>query len=94
MSRADYAHWNEDADWMWWQEEGRHIEEPPYLDDDEFFDDDYDDCLPEGTYGMALRDGNYIVVALEECEHPDGECEEGRWYCTHCLNHYLTDVKT
>lgn len=24
MSRADYAHHNEDADRIWWEEEGRH----------------------------------------------------------------------
>lgn len=24
MSRADYAHWNEEADQVWWAEEGRH----------------------------------------------------------------------
>ena len=27
MARADYAHWNEDADRIWWEEEGRHAEE-------------------------------------------------------------------
>jgi len=27
MARSDYAHWNEDADYMWWQEEGRHSQE-------------------------------------------------------------------
>lgn len=24
MSRADYEHWNEDAEYIWWQEEGKH----------------------------------------------------------------------
>ena len=23
MARSDYAHWNEDQDLVWWQEEGR-----------------------------------------------------------------------
>lgn len=23
MARSDYAHWNEDQDMVWWQEEGR-----------------------------------------------------------------------
>lgn len=41
MARSDYAHWNEDQDMVWWQEEGRHIEEPP--DPDEFYDDYYDE---------------------------------------------------
>lgn len=26
VSRADYAHWNEDADRIWWEEEGKHAE--------------------------------------------------------------------
>lgn len=24
MARSDYEHWNEEADHVWWQEEGRH----------------------------------------------------------------------
>jgi hypothetical protein len=28
MSRADYAHWNEDADRVWWMDEGRHASDP------------------------------------------------------------------
>ena len=42
MSRADYAHWNEDADMIWWQEEGRHAEyeEPEFDPDDGRWDDD------------------------------------------------------
>ena len=38
MSRRDYDHWNEDADYMWWMEEGRHVEEPPDYDDDPYDD--------------------------------------------------------
>jgi phosphohistidine swiveling domain-containing protein/predicted RNA-binding Zn-ribbon protein involved in translation (DUF1610 family) len=30
--RADYKHWNEDADRMWWEEEGKHPYEPPEED--------------------------------------------------------------
>jgi hypothetical protein len=44
MSLADYAHWNEDAYYMWWEEEGKHVEEPPDVDED--YDNswyDYDD---------------------------------------------------
>ena len=38
MARADYAHWNEDADYMWWQEEGRFgSEDAP--DPDDYYDD-------------------------------------------------------
>jgi hypothetical protein len=36
MSRADYAHWNEEATRVWWEEEGRHAEEPR---DDYYYDD-------------------------------------------------------
>jgi hypothetical protein len=36
MGREDYEHWNEDADYVWWQEEGRHPYDPEW-------DDPYDD---------------------------------------------------
>lgn len=45
MARSDYAHWNEDADLMWWNEEGRHTGTwEPDVDDlwDDFGDDMYD----------------------------------------------------
>lgn len=48
MSRADYAHWNEEADIMWWEEEGKHAEDDAISawenrhDDDEY-DDTYDE---------------------------------------------------
>ena len=29
-ARSDYEHWNEDADRVWWEEEGRHVEEPDF----------------------------------------------------------------
>lgn len=34
MPRSDYDHLNEDADLVWWQEEGRHTDDgaPPYCD--------------------------------------------------------------
>ena len=49
MARSDYAHWNEEQDRVWWEEEGRHPlndpesdpddeswrDEPPEEDDDE-----------------------------------------------------------
>lgn len=31
-ARSDYEHWNEDADRMWWEEEGKHPYEPEYDD--------------------------------------------------------------
>ncbi|HMD79750.1 MAG TPA: hypothetical protein VKE92_00495, partial [Anaerolineales bacterium] len=33
-ARSDYDHWNEDADRMWWEEEGKHPHEPEYDPDD------------------------------------------------------------
>lgn len=38
MPLADYAHWNEDAERIWWEEEGKHVEEPPW-EDPEFYND-------------------------------------------------------
>ena len=34
--RSDYAHWNEEQDWMWWNEVGRFSgdEDPPEPDEE------------------------------------------------------------
>ncbi len=51
--RKDYEHWNEDADRMWWEEEGKHQNEEPYMDE-------YDqraDVDREGEFEMAIDDG-------------------------------------
>lgn len=73
MSRADYAHWNEDADYMWWHEEGRHVEEPPEPDDDwrhydpdalADHDDSGDECIAQGD--MSTH-GNGVWVC-DACE--------------------------
>jgi hypothetical protein len=37
MARSDYAHWNEEQDIVWWQEEGRHQDDP---NDDESWRDE------------------------------------------------------
>lgn len=37
MSRADYAHWNEDADRIWWEEEGKHAETDAESDREDFY---------------------------------------------------------
>jgi hypothetical protein len=73
MSLRDYAHLNEDALYTWWQEEGRHVEEPPDLNDPysavaSAYDDAYSDGLwaaendepsdpPEGRYREAYLAG-------------------------------------
>ena len=55
--RSAYAHWNEDQDFMWWDEVGRHAstqaDEPPdpddYREDDPNAPDNWeDDDLNEG----------------------------------------------
>ena len=42
---SDYAHWNEDAQYMWYQEVGRFsgAEDPPELEDETGPDVDYDE---------------------------------------------------
>lgn len=64
MGRADYAHWNEDADYMWWMEEGRHPEEPP---------EDYDDHT--GQYDADYEDEEEVLCHL--CEEPLEDGQEG-----------------
>jgi hypothetical protein len=61
MPLADYAHWNEDAEYMWWHEEGKHEEYDPALDDpedDEWWGDDDGDDDDEG-YGNSLLNDAY-----------------------------------
>lgn len=45
MSRADYEHWNEEADRVWWEEEGRHQDEPEdrFDADEDWRDEPYED---------------------------------------------------
>jgi hypothetical protein len=67
MSRADYAHWNEDADWMWWHEEGKHVEEPEYNPDDYLPRDDLDpdpcsspdDCIAYSSFSLKTATGQW-----------------------------------
>jgi hypothetical protein len=40
MPIADYAHWNEEAELVWWQEEGRHAEKPSFQEDDDDWRDE------------------------------------------------------
>lgn len=65
MSRADYAHWNEEQDLVWWQEEGRHGSEEPSWEPDEYSSHiDYDACVE--------CDGGGKVEDLV-CEHCGGD---------------------
>lgn len=57
MSRADYAHWNEEADIIWWQEEGRHVETAEdYYEPDDYLPD-WDDEDDEDDFANSHDDG-------------------------------------
>lgn len=47
MARSDYDHWNEEADQVWWQEEGKHAESDAenarWERDNNEDEDDYDE---------------------------------------------------
>jgi hypothetical protein len=63
MALSDYAHWNEDAPRIWWEEEGRHVESP-------------DDMYPEPTgaeldYEDAYDSGYYAAENGEQADPPD-----------------------
>lgn len=61
MSRADYAHWNEEADQIWWAEEGRHTDEPS---DPEW--DREDDAMDAWAEGLAdVSDDEVIRLACD-----------------------------
>lgn len=48
MPLSDYAHWNEEAPIIWWQEEGRHIETAEdHYDPDDFLPDYEEECCEE-----------------------------------------------
>lgn len=66
MSRADYAHWNEEADYMWWMEEGRHQGEPEYEADADFYPPEY----PDDQEWESACEG-----------HPADEWHQFTWYC-------------
>lgn len=63
MPLSDYAHWNEDAEYMWWHEEGKHAEEPEYDPDRYLPEDEYDepehaseaDCLRDSCFSLPTK---------------------------------------
>jgi hypothetical protein len=75
MSRADYAHWNEDQDLMWWHEEGKHETGEPEYDPDDYLPqepeihDTTDECIADGN--MSTSDN-----IVWRCDH---ECDNGRF---------------
>ncbi len=40
---SDYAHWNEEAETVWYLENRYDMEYPPEDDPDDWYDDDYDE---------------------------------------------------
>ena len=81
MSRADYAHWNEDADYMWWHEEGKHADEPPEPDEYDPADDWRDVVNEHEDRSDCLYDGDMSLPS-----------KTGIWECDHCLEQFPEKV--
>lgn len=82
MPLADYAHWNEDAQYMWWHEEGKHVEEPPDVsDDDPRWDYEEVECRRESDCLDASCFSLPSATHIWECDvcgrqFPNGHPEE------------------
>ena len=75
-ARSDYAHWNEDQDYMWYQEEGRFPEEPPEPDDYDRANDyepDFPTCemCDEPIPQSRLDDDDFERFCSDECAGND-----------------------
>lgn len=72
MPLADYEHWNEDAHWVWWEEEGKHHDADleAHMADD--FDDDPEFYECANPPQECMEAGNY------DHEHDD------IWSCSSC----------
>lgn len=55
MALSDYAHWNEDALAIWWQEEGRH--ETGERDDSDYPEPTGEELDHDDAYGEGYSDG-------------------------------------
>ncbi len=77
MSRADYAHWNEDADYMWWHEEGKHSDSEPSEPDDDYGRPDYDEMADHKSEADCIADGNFSRPG-----------STGVWMCDGCEREY------
>ena len=75
MPVSDYAHWNEDAERVWWEEEGSWRDEPVEPnDDDEYLSSYYDDETTEHlSADDCRRDGNFDLPS-----------RTGIWECSEC----------
>ena len=82
MPLADYAHWNEDAEYMWWHEEGKHVDVEPEYDPDDYLP--CDDEIEHSGVEDCLRDSCFscpTATNVWECDicgerFPDGHPEQ------------------
>ena len=84
MSVADYAHHNEDAAWVWWQEEGQHAgDQEPRVEDPELSweDGDYYEC--QDAPDECLSAGNFEQRRDDEA-----------WVCSTCGTGPFTETET
>ncbi len=79
MSLADYAHWNENAEYMWWNEEGKHVEEPEY--DPDVYLDDRADAYAEEMAEQAHQDDPSLCLSEGNHDLPHSTM---RWECSTC----------
>jgi hypothetical protein len=97
MPIEDYAHWNEEAQRVWWEEEGKHPYEPPYCDmcggmhDDgrcqSWEDEDYEALDEE----LDDEPDEYCAIC-GETDHTEKECPVGQ--DTQWWQNLLTTLKT
>lgn len=84
MPLADYQHWNEDAHWIWWEEEGKHAEEDAANAAEAWRDEDPDpdfyecqdaptECMEAGNYDQVQGD----IWACSTCGTRFREVSEG-----------------
>ena len=65
-ARSDYAHWNEDQDYMWYQEEGRFAEEPPEYDDDPYSPDEPGSDHDVGDESFCENCGEVLSYTVDD----------------------------
>ena len=65
MPISDYAHWNEDAERVWWEEEGRHAGEPTHRE----YEDEMRDYEEERYNARLLETGDAELPTAEEVAH-------------------------
>ena len=61
MPLADYAHWNEDAPRVWWEEEGKH-----YDSDYETWRDEEMDAAQAFAEELGEQDDDHLLELIED----------------------------